>query len=279
MRCAFVGILALLLSCVSHVPPGIESAALQVPYRLAATKHIVVRAKINGRGPFNLVLDTGAPVIVLARKLAEPLNITPDDGHWADLKSLEFEGGVVLNNVATRFDDLYQLEGMNGLGLAGVEIHGLVGYPVLARYRMTCDFTSSKMSWTPLAAKPDELPRRGARNMSTGGLDALAAVMKGLGKFLGADQLAVAKPRGFVGLSFEVGNGGLRVSHVLAGGPADRAGIKVGDGIRKANGRAVATNEEFAAAISSLAAGQALPLIVVQADGEREVTVELGGGL
>ena len=37
---------------------------------------------------------------------------------------------------------------MNGLGLAGVELHGMIGYNVLARYRMEIDFTRDKMTWT-----------------------------------------------------------------------------------------------------------------------------------
>ena len=39
---------------------------------------------------------------------------------------------------------------MNGLGLAGVELHGMIGYNILARYRMDIDFTKDKMVWTPL---------------------------------------------------------------------------------------------------------------------------------
>ncbi len=255
-----------------------EPAAIQVPYRLTATKHILVRAKINGRGPYNLVLDTGAPVIVLARKLAEPLGITPDAGQWADLKRLEFEGGVVMENVAMRFDDLYQLEGMNGLGLAGAEIHGLVGYPVLARFRIEYDFTKTKLAWTPLAAKPDELARRPGGEMGTGGLQALGAVMKGLGKFLGADQLAASKPRGFAGMSLDVENEQLRVTNVVVAAPADRAGLRVGDIIRQANGRDVTTIEMFGTALATLPPGQALSLHIVRGDVERDINIELSEG-
>jgi serine protease DegQ len=283
MRCAVAALLALMLLLVGDTStPAYTSeqpAPIQVPYRISATKHIVVRAKFNGRGPYNLVLDTGAPVLVLARKLAEPLDITPDENHWADVKHLEIEGGVSIMNVATRFDDLYQLEGMNGLGLAGVEIHGLVGYPVLARYRVKFDFTSPKMSWTPLAAKPDELPRRGGRSMSSGGLDALAAGMKFLGKMVGADKMPPPKPRGFVGMSLEISDNAIRVSQVLTGGPADRAGIKVGEAIRKVNDRIVKTVDDFAAAIRTSTAGESLTLVIVNANVEREVTIELGGGL
>jgi hypothetical protein len=37
-----------------------QPATLEIPYKLTDTKHVLVRAKINGKGPFNLILDTGA---------------------------------------------------------------------------------------------------------------------------------------------------------------------------------------------------------------------------
>ena len=40
-----------------------DDKSFEVPYRLTAVKHIVVRAKINGKGPFNFILDTGAPAL------------------------------------------------------------------------------------------------------------------------------------------------------------------------------------------------------------------------
>ena len=42
---------------------GKEAAKpIEVPYRLTVPKHVLVRAKINGKGPFNFILDTGALV-------------------------------------------------------------------------------------------------------------------------------------------------------------------------------------------------------------------------
>src|SRR5262249_38936452 len=150
----------------------------------------------NGKGPYNLVIDTGAPALVLARKLDESLDVTPDGG-WATLDRVEIEGGVVLNKVAARFEDLYQLESMNGLGIAGVEVHGLVGYPVLARFRIEYDFAQPKLTWTPVDHATDELPRIARRGTATGGLDALGAMLKTFGRVLGMNKLAAPVPRGF----------------------------------------------------------------------------------
>ena len=37
-----------------------ELKSFEVPYRLSTTKHIVLRAKIDGKGPFNFIMDTCA---------------------------------------------------------------------------------------------------------------------------------------------------------------------------------------------------------------------------
>jgi len=61
---------------------------------------------------------------------------------------------VVLKAARGRIEDPFQLEGMNGLGLAGAELHGVIGYNILARFRMEIDFTRDKMVWTPLKFEP-----------------------------------------------------------------------------------------------------------------------------
>jgi hypothetical protein len=37
--------------------PAKPRETIHVPYRLTATQHVLVRAKINGKGPFNFILD------------------------------------------------------------------------------------------------------------------------------------------------------------------------------------------------------------------------------
>src|SRR4051794_27717922 len=95
-------------------------AAVQVPYRLTQTQHVLVRAKINGKGPFNFILDTGAPALFVAKKVAEKAGVGTEQRGWTTFDRFEVEGGVVFEKAEGRVDDLFQLEGMNGMGLAGV---------------------------------------------------------------------------------------------------------------------------------------------------------------
>src|SRR5947207_16012000 len=96
-----------------------------VPFQLTNTHHTLVRVKINGKGPFNFVVDTGCPVFLIAEPVGKKIGLKTEKG-WATLDSLELEGGLELKDVKARVETPFQIEGMNGMGLAGVELHGLM---------------------------------------------------------------------------------------------------------------------------------------------------------
>ena len=56
-------------------PTKAEPKSVLVPYRLTVPKHVLIRAKINGKGPFNFILDTGAPAVFITTKLAEKVGV------------------------------------------------------------------------------------------------------------------------------------------------------------------------------------------------------------
>src|SRR3954468_22626194 len=100
----------------------------EVPYRLTIPKHVLVRAKINGKGPYNFILDTGAPALFVSTALCKKLGVEPDRKGWGTFDRFDLEGGVALTKLKGRVETPFQLEGMNGLGLAGAELHGIIGY-------------------------------------------------------------------------------------------------------------------------------------------------------
>src|SRR5881409_2783047 len=94
-----------------------DGQTYQVPYRLTSTKHVLVRVKINGKGPFNFIVDTGAPILFVATAVGKKLGLEADPKGITVLDKLEFEGGLTLNKVRCRVETPFQLEGMNGMGL------------------------------------------------------------------------------------------------------------------------------------------------------------------
>ena len=49
------------------------------------------------------------------------LGIEPDKYGWGTFNRFEIEGGAVITKAKGRVEDPFQLEGMNGLGLAGAD--------------------------------------------------------------------------------------------------------------------------------------------------------------
>ncbi len=272
-------LLALAPPARADKPRKADLKTYQVPYRLTATQHILIRAKINGKGPFNFILDTGAPAVFLATKAARKAGVEPDRSGWGAFDKFEIEGGVPVAKLRGRIDDPFQLEGMNGLGLAGAELHGMIGYNLLARYRIELDFTRDKMTWTELDFDPPEPKGLEGGKGGPPELDALGGIMKLLGGFLTRKGKPQVVARGFLGLELAESQGRVTVSKVLQDGPADKAGIKEGDRIRKLNGEKVTDGAGLLKLAAELTAGKEVTLSVVRGDRTQEIRIQAGEGL
>ncbi|MFQ3593099.1 MAG: PDZ domain-containing protein [Gemmataceae bacterium] len=270
-------LLALPLLLADDKPAGGKS--YQVPYKTTIPKHLVVRVKINGKGPFNFILDTGAPAMIIATKVGEKAGLANAEDGWAVMDKLEIEGGPTLTKIKARVETPFQLEGMNGMGMAGLEIHGLMGYHILARYKMEIDFTRNKMTWTELdhpVPEPGRI-RKGAGGM--GGLDVMGGMMKSLGGMLGRKANPDLTLRGFVGLTLENGPEYPTVVGVLEHGPAGKAGVRKGDQILKVNDRTVTSVGDILRFAGKIPPGQTISLLIKRKDTQQTITFQTGEGI
>jgi hypothetical protein len=225
--------------------------SFQVPYRLTDTNHFLVRVRLNGKGPFNFLVDSGAPSLYVATETAKKVGLKPDPAEfWTAVDRLEFEGGAHLEGLKARVEDPFQLVGMNALGLPGASIDGILGFTVLARFRLEIDLTSDRMIWTRLKYQPRDPPvpkrRAGEKPDTPLGIQAMSTLgsfAKGLALVLGKQPEDEDRPRGFLGLEWveqvEAGRTEIAVARVLKGSPAAAAGLEAGDRIEKINRRLV----------------------------------------
>ena len=210
--------------------PREATVAFEVPYKLTDSKHIMVRVKLNGKGPFNFILDTGAPALIMTEAVAKKAGAELDK-EWGTFK-LQIEGGVEIPKARGLAHDMFQLKGMNALGIAGVELHGVLGYNILAQYKIQYDFTADKLVWTPLAFEPPKMVGLGQKTGGNdGGLSMVGDMMKFLAPLLGVKPNFALVPRGFIGLELDEKKGEVFVKSVVADGPAAKAGLAAGDQI------------------------------------------------
>ena len=280
---AFLGGLLFVLAAAPAADPAPEKKGtrVEVPYRLTDTKHVLVRVKLNNKGPFNLILDTGAPAVFITKAVAKKAGVKQDekaDKGLVEFDRFELEGGLVVPGAKGRVEDLFQLDGMNSMGFAGVELHGVVGYNVLAKYRIEYDFTADKLGFEEIPGfePPGFVRIKGGK--SAGSLEMMGPFMKTLAALMGIKPNFDVAPRGFVGVEFDEKDG-VVVTKVLTGSPAEKAGIRVGDTIAQIRNTEIETVRSLNRALAKAGVGTRLRVTVKRGGEEKELTLELGRGL
>jgi len=239
-------VLALFLFLVagrgSAAPPPAETAVSKpgsvyhIPYRLEDAQHLLVRARLNGKGPYNFIIDTGAPALFVSADVADKIGVKPTADGWGVFDRLEVEGGAVLEKMKARIESPAQLKGMNAMGLAGVRIDGVFGFNLLANFRIEIDMTQPKMTWTrqaglnliPMSARESA----NGKTVPTQGITQMENLTKIASAMFAQKTPPAPVPRGFFGMEFAPDKAAAaQVAAVLAGSPAAKAGIKTGDKI------------------------------------------------
>ncbi len=278
--------------------PAVDSQvgrSFQVPYRLTDTNHFLVRVRINGKGPFNFLVDTVAPALFIATETAKKIGLKPDpDEFWTQVDRFEFEGGARLDRLKARVDDPFQLVGMNALGLPGALIDGILGFTILARFRLEIDLTKDRMTWTRLDYEPRDPPvpklARGEKAAAPLGVQAMSAfgtLAKGLAFVMGKQPEEQRHARGFLGLEWSVPvatrHSQIRIDRVLEPSPAVRGGLQAGDRILRINASAITSLAEAHAALASVRPGDEVLMVVRRGSGvdgrELRLTITAGEGL
>lgn len=249
----------------------------QIPFRLTEVKHILVRARLNGKGPYNFIVDTGAPALFVSTAAAKKLGVEPDKDGWGTFDRFEVEGGAVIEKAEGKIADPFQLEGMNRMGLAGVELHGVIGYNVLARFQIELDFNRDRMVWTRLKFDP---PRpEGLEGKAPGGVDAMAGLAKLMSLFMGKRPSREIHPRGFIGMEVAEKDGAVIVAAVLKDSPAATAGLKAGDKLTQFAGKNVKSEADLLKAAGEVKEGESVKIGIQRGSDSRDVTVQVGKGL
>jgi hypothetical protein len=250
---------------------------------MTETNHFLVRVRIDGKGPFNFLVDTGAPALYVGTEAAKKIGLKPDpDEFFTPIGPLDIEGGARLTGMKARVEDIFQMVGMNALGLPGASIDGIMGFTALARFKIQIDLTDDRMVWTRLDFEPKDpfVPRNAAKKQSAEmqAMSALGPLAKLTAAFIGKQPEDQLHPRGFLGIELIESSIELKIAGILADSPASKASLKVGDRVVKVGGKTVNTLKAARAAVAEVKPGEKVALVLDRDGKTIELTLTAGEG-
>jgi hypothetical protein len=253
-----------------------KAGPMKVPFKLLESKHIVVQVKVNGKGPYRLVFDTGAPMMLINNKLAKEAGVVKKEtsgglfnpfGALGQFSIKEFEMGELkakdVTCVVMDHPTLAQMAELFG------PIDGIVGFPFFARYRMTVDYQAKELTFVPNGFKPTNI------------FDSLMGLIEAPQSQRNAPKiLAPSAQWGIVAdKASKDEEAGVNISKVFEKSPAAKAGLKEGDRLLTLDGRWTDSILDLFEAVSHIKPGQTVN-VQISRKGERiELKVTPAAGL
>lgn len=260
---------ALAAGTVAPAQDGKKDKPITVAMEMLPSRHFVVSTKINGEGPFRMILDTGAPITLINSAVGKKTGLTKKGGgglfggmNTVPVKELTV-GGVSASDTSAVVMDHPTVKAISdAFEDQGGPIVGIVGFPFFAKFAMTVDYQKKELTLTPNGYRPG---------------DYMQDLMKNL---MNAD--ALNKPRTVMvgGLwGFEVGKekdddkDGVTLLTVYDGTPAAKAGLKAGDRLLTLDGRWTDTVGDATVAASLVKPGKAAELKLTRDGKELKASV------
>jgi predicted aspartyl protease len=159
MRVRFLGLFAVLAIVVTSRPlTAAAPTANSIPFTLTGTGQVLVPVTINGAGPFQFILDTGANRSAISDTLAARLALPP----VALSEAVSATGSELRSIVRPQLISLgsYERVEVLTLVLAAATLHdvhpkaeGIVGQDMLIEAHYTVDYRRKRLTWLEAASE------------------------------------------------------------------------------------------------------------------------------
>jgi hypothetical protein len=252
-----------------------DGKSVTVPFTQLPSGHITVQVKINGKGPYQLIFDTGAPMSLINNRVAKDSGLDKGIkkpllapfGALGDVKIKKLEVGdqsvedvsamIMDHPTVSAFNDFYEKK----YG----KIDGIVGFPFFAQFSTTIDYQARTLTFVPNGHKPPDVIKD---------LEKLVTELLLKGPNPPPKVLSAGAQFGLVPSKDDKDeDAGVVVKEVIADGPAAKAGLKAGDRLLTLDGRWTDTVPDLFDAASRVKPGSTVTL-VVKRDG-KEIKLEV----
>ena len=275
-RLLFVALLLLIAvpTRAEDTAKKLDAKPVVIPLEVLKTRHLAINVKINGKGPYRMIFDTGAPVTLISSRVAKESGMVGKDvkappiGLFGALGQHPIQSLEVGDLKAEKIPAMVMDHpAVTALGKALGPLEGIVGYPFFARYTMTIDYEKQQLTLTPNGHEP---------------VDIMESLMNTLmaGK---APPPQVVAPTAQFGLVVKKDDGdeenGVVVETVRPGSAADAAGVKAGDRLIALGGRWTESVLDCYRAAGSVKPGTAVPVEIRRDGKDFKLTVTPRAGL
>lgn len=153
----------------TEVATGAGEDGVQIRLAGPGEAALLVPVRINGSGPYDFILDTGATLTCVDRRMADSLELPEARGRIGLGTGIRGGTGsmrlVEIDSVAV---GEARAEGLTGCALdleqfraTGLEVHGLLGLNFLTSFRVTLDFGAQRLILSdPARAAESAEPQR-----------------------------------------------------------------------------------------------------------------------
>jgi hypothetical protein len=251
----------------------VKAERVVVPFEMLPTNHMVVRARINGEGPYRLIFDLGAPITLLSNRASEAAGVVKADAPRSFLLGMRGEaeidklqaGDLTVTKLPVIVFDHPILKALGDL--VGRRIDGIMGFTLFARYKTTIDYQAHRMTFEPVDYQIRDLLKE-LPDRLLGPKVARHRVLAAAGLW----GIRLGKPTG--GLDAP----GVPVTAVDDGSPAARGGLQPGDVITTLDGRWTASIADVFAAAADVEPGRPAAVVVLRDGKEMTLAVTPADG-
>jgi len=249
--------------------PAKTTVKAMVPFSMLPSNHMVVQATINGKGPYRLIFDLGAPITLLSNQVSEASGVVKADAPRSFLFSMRGEAEVAKLQVGdlttTKLPVIvFDHPALKVLGEAlGRPVDGIIGFTFFARYRTTIDYQANQMTFEPIDFPIRDLFRELPERLA--GPKTIRRRVLAPGGFWG---LRLAKTTG------NINSAGVPIVAVLPGSPAALAGLQPGDVLTTLNNRWTTSVADVYAAVADVQPGRDVSVVILRDGKEQTLTVK-----
>jgi hypothetical protein len=235
-----------------------------VPFVMLPTNHMLVEARINGKGPYHLIFDLGAPITLLSNRVSEATGVVKASAPRSFMFGMRGEAQVnqlqIGELTATKLPVIVLDHPVLGAleDMTGRQIDGLMGFTFFARYKTTIDYRARTMTFEPIEYQVRDLLKE-LPDRLMGPKVARQRVLAPLGLW----GLRLGEPAG------GQASPGVPIIEVYQGSAAARAGLKPGDLLITLDGRWTTSIADVFHAVADVKPGREAA-VVIQRDGKEQ---------